>query len=309
MAQTNPVQSVPGVCDVQCVPSDEASRESPPDLLIELPHGATRTTDFERVRRRLISELPDQLSAYFYVNTDVGSYECAREVARCLNDLEGVDRVVRKVLILRSLIPRTFIDCNRILAPEAADAGEMTPAVPGYITASADRDLLQGLHVSYQAVARQAYDRVCGAGGMGLQIHTYAPRSVGIDRIDGNIVDVLREAYEPVTYQTWDKRPDVDIISETSDGTLLAPQGLVTSVKQAYARIGIEARENSTYRLHPETMGHHYSERFVGRVLCIEINRALLADPFSPFEEMHIGQAKVERMSAPIVEALIDHQR
>ena len=41
-------------------------------------------------------------------------------------------------------------------------------------------------------------------------------------------------------------------------------------------------------------------------LLCIEISRALLADPFCPFEEMHIGREKVERMSGPIVEALLE---
>ena len=307
--ETDLVQSVPDVCDVLCLPADGASRENPPGLLIELPHGATRISDFERVQRRLVSELPDQLSAFFFVNTDVGSYECAREVARCLADLEREDRVARKVLILRSLIPRTFIDCNRVVVPKAAGTGEMTPAMPEYITAPADRDLLRSLHAAYQSVARRAYDQVCGTGGRGLQVHSYAPRSIGIDHIDGNIVDALRKAYEPTIYETWEKRPEVDIISEASDGTLLAPSGLVASIKQAYARIGIEARENATYRLHPETMGYHYSERFAGRVLCIEISRALLADPFSPFEEMHIGQEKVERVSGPIVEALLNDRR
>jgi hypothetical protein len=303
------VQYVPDVCDVMWVPAEGASSGTPADLLIELPHGATRTGDFERVRRRLVSELPDQLSAFFFVNTDAGSYECAREVAQGLAGHTDEGRVARKVLILRSLIPRTFIDCNRVVAPESAGAGEMTPAVPEYITAPEDRDLLEGLHAAYQAVARRAYDRICGAGGMGLQIHTYAPRSIGIDRIDSNIVDALREAYEPSTYETWEKRPDVDIISEASDGTLLAPPGLVASIRQAYAGIGVEARENATYRLHPETQGYHYSNRFTGRVLCIEISRAMLADPFSPFEEMHIGRAKVERMSGPIVEALLEALR
>jgi hypothetical protein len=35
----------------------------------------------------------------------------------------------------------------------------------------------------------------------------------------------------------------------------------------------------------------------------MEINRALLADPFRPFEEMNVGPDKVERMSAPVVAA------
>lgn len=303
------VQSVPDVCDVSCFVSDGASPDATPDLLIELPHGATRTADFERVRRLLVSELPDQLSAYFYVNTDVGSYECAREIASCLVDAENGHRALGRVLIVRSLIPRTFIDCNRVVAPATQGRGKMTPALPEYVTAPEDREVLQALHASYQTVAQRAYDLICGAGGMGLQIHTYAPRSVGIDNIDANIVDALREAYEPEVYETWERRPDVDIISEAGDGALLAPPELVDAVKREFARIGIEACENATYRLHSETMGYHYSARFVGRVMCIEISRAMLADPFSPFEEMRIGPRKVGRMSAPIVQALLDLKR
>ena len=302
------IKSVQEVCEVLCLTSDGAVRDAAPDLLIELPHGATRTIDFERLRDRLLSELPDQLDAFFYVNTDVGSYECASEVARRLVGSVQKGRAYRKVLILRSLIPRTFIDCNRVVTP-ADGGGKMTPAQPEYVTAPEDRDLLESLHAAYQAVARAAYDQTCGTGGMALQIHTYAPKSVDIDRIDGNIVEALREAYEPAIYETWERRPDVDIISEAGDGTPLAPSALVTAVIQAFAEIGVEARENATYRLHPETMGYQYSAGFTGRVLCVEISRAMLADPFSPFEEMRISPQKVARMAGPIAQALLDVPR
>ena len=53
-------------------------------------------------------------------------------------------------------------------------------------------------------------------------------------------------------------------------------------------------------------MGQVYSHAYPGRVLCLEINRAALADPFSPFEEMRIGAAKVSRMSAPVAEAFLE---
>jgi len=303
------IRSVPGVCHVDHVTRGDAVTDAAPDLLIELPHGATRTADFERVRRRLISDLPEDLSAFFYVNTDVGSYECAREVAKPLVGAASRHSIFRKVLILRSLIPRTFVDCNRVIERDDAIGGQMTPAFPDYVSAPEDRELLQGRHATYQAVAQAAYERTCGGGGMGLQIHTYAPRSVEIDRIDASIVDALRRAYEPAVFETWKRRPDVDIISEASDGTLLAPPSLVDALKRAYAGIGVDVQENATYSLHPETMGYRYSAQFAGRVLCIEINRELLADPFSPFEEMRIGPQKTRRMARPIAQALLEATR
>ena len=75
-------------------------------------------------------------------------------------------------------------------------------------------------------------------------------------------------------------------------------------VNDAVGRIGIEATENATYRLHASTTGFVHASRYAGRVLCLEINRGLLAEPFSPFEEMHIGPDRVARMSWPIADAL-----
>jgi hypothetical protein len=303
------IRSIPDVCHVDHLARGDAPADAAPDLLIELPHGATRTADFERVRRRLVSELPEDLSAFFYVNTDVGSYECALEVARSVLGDTQEPSVFGKVLILRSLIPRTFVDCNRAIEASAASRGPMTPAFPDYVSAPEDRELLGQRHAAYQGVAQQAYEWICGTGGTGLQIHTYAPRSVGIERIDADIVDALRRAYEPAVFETWERRPDVDIISEASDGTLLAPPRLVDALKRAYAGIGVEVGENATYRLHPETMGYRYSARFAGKVLCVEVSRGLLADPFSPFEEMRIGPQKVRRMARPIAQALLDATR
>jgi hypothetical protein len=39
-------------------------------------------------------------------------------------------------------------------------------------------------------------------------------------------------------------------------------------------------------------------------VLCVELNRALVADPFVPFGVSPISPAKVERMVAPLAKTL-----
>ena len=38
----------------------------------------------------------------------------------------------------------------------------------------------------------------------------------------------------------------------------------------------------------------------------MEVNRGLLADPFAPFEEMHISPDAVDRVSAPIVASFLE---
>jgi len=283
------MESVPNVCEV--VGGGGA------EFLIEVPHGATRGEHFDAVRGRLEGEYAAELKEFFFVNTDVGAPEVAAEIARLLTEAG------RTVCVLRGLVPRTFIDCNRDI-----DGGlrgdEMTPPLPGYVRHRGDIDTLTGLYRRYRDVARRAYERICGSGGRALMLHTYAPRSVRITRIEDDIMERLREAYEPERYATWARRPDVDLISEDSAGKLLAPRGLVDRVRNEYAAAGIEVAENATYRLHPETMGHVYSSAYPGRILCIEISRELLADPFTPFEEMHIAPDKVARMARPVTRAL-----
>ena len=77
-------------------------------LLIELPHGSTTTNDFKWYQKRLQGDYPPNIIDFFYVNTDVGSPEIAFEIAQQLKDNYEIH-------ILRSHIPRTFIDCNRVV--------------------------------------------------------------------------------------------------------------------------------------------------------------------------------------------------
>jgi hypothetical protein len=313
------LRSIRDVCEVRLVTADGADLLAPPAMLLEVPHGATRERHFEAIRRRLTSALPEDLREFFFVNTDVGAPECAARVARSivtpssdrrLRKLlgEAAERILpgraRSVLIVRSLVPRTFIDCNRLLDSESGDA-EMTAAVPDYVQTEADLATLRALYDAYHTVATEAYRRVCGSGGTAIQLHTYAPRSIRIDRIDANIVDALRRAYAPEQYERWERRPEVDIISRSSDGRSLAPTNLVGAIRECFARIGVETAENATYHLHPATTGHRYSVAYPGRILCIEISRDRLADPFTPFEEMTIGTQKLAEMSAPLAAACL----
>jgi hypothetical protein len=42
-----------------------------------------------------------------------------------------------------------------------------------------------------------------------------------------------------------------------------------------------------------------------GYVLCLEVRRDLLADPFEPFAEMRIGATQVARLARPLAAALL----
>ncbi len=294
-AQFEDITAIDGVCEVAWTPGAGPD----PPLLIEIPHGATRHADYAALRARLVGTLPRDLEHFFFVNTDIGAPECAEHVARVLAEAG------HGALILRCCVPRTFIDCNRVVAgmPGAVIDG-MTPAVASYIREPADAALLEDLHRRYHALVERAYTRVCGRGGLALQMHSYAPRSVGIDRIDDDIVAALHRAYEPEVHATWPERPAVDLICAGAEG-MLADPAVIADVRARYAAIDVAAEENATYRLHPATMGYYYTRTYPGQVLCVEVNRGLVADPFVPFGESPISPPKVARMSQPIADALL----
>ncbi|MEM9057179.1 MAG: N-formylglutamate amidohydrolase [Pseudomonadota bacterium] len=291
---TAPLEALPGICAVA-----RYGPAAPPALLIELPHGATRRAHYDAVRHRLDGPLPDGLEAFFFVNTDVGTPECAHRVATALA-ARGF-----ATLVLRCLLPRTFVDCNRVVDGSGA---AMTPALPAYLDSRADRERLADLHRRYHTLTGAAYEAVLGADerALALQLHSYAPKSVQIDTIDDDIVPALRRAYEPAQYAHWAERPPVELITETPAGDDLSPPAAAAALRQRYATVGLEVATNATYRLHEETWGDRYAARDPQRVLCVELNRGLLATPFDPFAEMRIGEAEAKRLAQPIAEAVAD---
>jgi hypothetical protein len=279
-------------------PVADASRSGPPGtarVLIEVPHGATERADFDAVAAQLRSPLPDGLAAFFHVNTDEGAPELADAIARRLAGA-GVP-----TLVLRCRIPRTFVDANRQIEGEIT-AG-MTAGIPAYVTDAADRALLLELHARYQERARAAYAEVCGAGGLALALHTYAPRSVEV-AVDADVVPALRAAYRPRAYRAWPLRPEVDLITRTPDGRTFAPEGIAGRLRAALGPLGIEVGENATYALHPATTAFEHSRRWPGRVLCLEVRRDLLGAPWVPFDPSPIGPRKTARFARALAAAL-----
>jgi predicted N-formylglutamate amidohydrolase len=292
--------SIHDVVDVERLRGDAAPADAAPDLLIEIPHGATRTVDFTRVEALLQSPLPDALVDFFHVNTDAGAPELALAVARRFVALEPS----RSVAILRCRVPRTFMDCNRRIdaSPEDFKAGKVTPGLMPWITAPDDRALLRGRYDAYLGAVRAAVAATMPAGAM-LMLHTYAPRTVDVE-VDEHIVTSLRRAYEPAVEPTWPLRPEVDLIGRGLDGTSYLPMPVVDALKTAMSAVGVTVADGETYPLHPSTMAWDHATAWPGRTLCMEVRRDLVAEPFDPFVEMSIGEPKVNRLAAPLADAL-----
>jgi hypothetical protein len=286
--------SVEGVCDVVQYAPRGAARGW---LLIEVPHGATQGDDYFRVAREMKSPLPAQLEHFFFVNTDEGAPEGAARLGEVLSR-DGVG-----VVVARCRLPRTFIDTNRVidLAQQGKVVAGLTAGVASYITHPDDLAWLLARHGEYHALVKRAYELVCGERqGLALQLHSYSPRSVGIEKVDENIVTALHAAYEPAVYATWPERPPVDLIAATADRSFEAAPKLTAALKAAYVEAGIAVGENQTYALHPSTMGMAYAQAWPGRVMCVELNRGLICSPFVPFAPSPVDAEKLARAVEPI---------
>lgn len=295
-----PLASIPDIVDVTIARGRAAREDDAPDLVIEIPHGATRTEDYARSAAQLTSSLPANLADFFHVNTDAGAPELGHAIARHV----VADEPTRTVAVLRCRIPRTFIDCNRRMdaSPDDFRAGKVTPGLMPWITSPEDRALLRGRYDRYAEVVRAAIAQLPPHGAL-LMLHSYAPRTVDVE-VDHDIVVNLRRAYLPEIEPTWPLRPEVDIIARAPDGTDHAPRPVVDALRELLAARGIVIAEGATYPLHPSTLAWHHVQQLPGRALCVEVRRDLLADPFEPFAQMQIADASVERLAPAFAAAL-----
>ena len=281
-------RTIPGVATV------ERRVRSGTPLLIEVPHGATRTAQFEALRERLKSPLPADLIDFFHVNTDAGAPELGRAIA------DAIDRTVEVIV---SAIPRTFVDCNRVLdaSREAYAEGKVTPGMGPWITDPADDRMLRDLHAQYTRVVDAAMAETMAAGGTALLLHTYGPRTVDVE-VGFDIAARMREAY--ARPEQWPLRPAIDVIARTTDGELLADARVVEAIVEAGKALGHDVAVSATYPVHPTSHAWRHSRAWPGRVVCIEVRRDLLADPFEPFAEMRIDAAAAMRIGQALATAL-----
>lgn len=294
--------SVADLAFIELLHGARADPSAAPDLLVEVPHGADRRHHYDALRGRLSGELPDDLHLFFHLNTDVGAWAYGRATALALLAAAPT----RSALLLRCLIPRTFVDCNRLADYSGGrlDQGALTPGIPSYLRDPGDRALLIDLHQRYVDIARSAYAAVCGAGGLALVPHSYGPRSLGIDAVDDQIVTKLRWACAPERHDSWPLRAEVDLLTRDGEGLELAPAGIEAQLLQDFARAGFEPEANGTYYLHPSTLAHAWSTMYPGRVLSLEIRRDLLVEAWAPFAEMQPVPGACQRVAEVLAPAL-----
>jgi hypothetical protein len=297
---TTAIRSIPGVCEARLFTGAAATPGAPPDLLIEVPHGADRARHFTALLAELRGPFPEGLIEFFHVNTDAGARPYAEAVAALLVAQDPR----RSALVLSSEIPRTLIDCNRRIdaSPEEFKAGKVTPGLPPYVRDPEDRVLLRARHAAWVEQLEACYQWVCGSGGLGLMAHTYAPRSVDVE-VDDRIVESLRRAYQPEIEPTWPLRPEVDLIARDGQGVVRAAP-LIDEIERAFGKAGFEVKVSATYPLHPSTLGYASVVKYEPRVACVEVRRDLLVRAFTPLVQLEPDEAKVARVAGALCGAV-----
>lgn len=296
--------SIDGVVEVQHLRGAQAKADAPADLLLEIPHGATRAHHFASLKAQLKGPFPENLIDFFFVNTDVGAPEAALALARHVIARDPA----RSVTLLRCQIPRTFIDCNRVIdeasRPSTSTANGMTPGVVRYVTDESDLALLFSKYRAYRACIESHFEEVCGRGGTAVMFHTYAPRSVDVP-VDEKVVERLHDAYRPEVEPSWPLRPEVDLITKTPEGTVLADADLVLRVQASLTAAGVTVTDSNAYPLHPASLAHTFASRWPTQTLCLEVRRDLVVQRFTPFAEMEADAAKCARIGALLGDVLL----
>lgn len=296
-------RSIPDVLDLVVVRGAKSKPNDPPDVLLEVPHGATKTEDFTLLAARLVGTYPERLVEFFHVNTDVGAPEVALRAATLLIGLDPR----RVVVVASSRLPRTFIDCNRLIDANAAATpsapGEVTPGLMPWVTDASDRALLLARYTAYRTAVSAVTEEVLDRGGVVVQVHSYAPRNVDV-AVDQRIVPTLHAAYAPGALERWTLRPEIDLIAVDPAGRRLAAPRLTDELRAGYEAAGHQVAIGNAYTLHPQTVAGQLAARHPGRTLCYEIRRDLLVDEFIPFHAMRVAPGKVERHAAILAGAL-----
>ena len=295
------LSSIESVAHVEVLSGAEADHDAPFDLLVEVPHGADERAHYDALFARMKSALPKDLQVFFHVNTDIGAWDYGRRVAELV--IATAPRT--RALLIRCLVPRTFVDSNReLVARDDLAKGGLTGATPPYITHPDDHALLNGMHTEYVALIDAAYAAVCGGQGIALTPHTYGPYLLPIERIDEHIVEALRAAHAPAVVPTLKVRAEIDLLTDTKDGERLADPALTEAVAENLTAAHFEVARNASYCLLPGSQTHRQSVRYPGRVFCLEARRDLLVETYAPLDAMRLDPSKIERLAAPIATAI-----
>ena len=291
----------------------EADDQAPATIFLEIPHGATTHAHLEAIKT-LDAQTPEDWDTVYWCSTDQGAPEVALRAAQLLTSPEwawaqlgqaaaqqAADRVV---VLIRGLIPRHYVDLNRLWVPQDQTAGVgLTPTLPEFLRQQPEPGRkLQALHTRYHAAIMAQYEQTCGLGGQAMQIHTYSPRSVSAPQ--GVSGPLLRRAWSDAEREQWPLRPIGQLITGRADEPPLSDAALVDALRREFEAIGVTLAVNEPFAFHPVTTLDQLAHRWPGQLTALELGREFLAQRYDPLGPWTPDVQVVERAAGALARAL-----
>lgn len=291
----------------------------PPKLLLHAPHCAVQREHIQALME--LFEIPeDQWPAHFeffcYANGDQGSEEYTRRVAEILTSVEEVDRLVIERLIPRELqeqarevvqtmsitalltnCHRSILDLNRVFDYNPTDSrSQLTPPMPAFIPKLSPQsvDIAHKIHQEAMAIEERLYAEVCQPGRYGvLNAHTYMPINPTIQSFD-TLYQEMHDIFDSdETYQAYFKnckRPDIEFITATATGEVLAPPHTIGFLVDKFQRVGVtDISLNAPYYHVDSATCTQRSHMYKGWITIIEIARDLFLESRAPYRSQIIN--------------------
>lgn len=294
----------------------EATPETIATVFLEIPHGATTAAHLEAIKT-LGADTPEDWDTVYWCTTDQGAPEVAQAAADLLVDPDwarealgeqaAAQAAARAVCVVRGLIPRHFIDLNRLWIDEQeAKQANLTPIVPPFLkTQPQVGSKLRALYREYHSVINAQYELTCQAGGQAMQVHTYSPRSVSAP--GGVSGQVLREAWSDAKRESWPLRPAGQLITGRADEPALSDERLTALMVEEFGRVDFALSINDPFSFHPVTTLDALGHRWPGQVMAIELGRERLAERYDPLGPWTPSPAVVSACAQAMAKAIAKH--
>lgn len=293
----------------------EATADLAATIFLEIPHGATTQAHLDAIKT-IGAQAPEDWDTFYWCSTDQGAPEVALEAARRLvdeawlaerlGDRAAQQAAARRVVVIRGLIPRHYIDLNRLWIDEdEAKKTGLTPIIPSFLKDQPEPGTkLRALYRAYHEAINAQYQQTCQAQGQAMQVHTYSPRSVSAP--GGVTGALLRDAWSDAKRETWPLRPPGQLITGRADEPPLSDAQLTAMMLARFEQAQLKLSVNDPFSFHPVTTLDALGHRWPGQIMAIELGRDQLTSSYDPLGPWTPSQEAVERFGGALALGLAE---
>lgn len=315
--------------------------EVKPSLLLHVPHSAV---DQERLYAFMAylgipqADWPAHFETFCNTNGDQGAGPYSRKLAEILTSRERVSDLVSSGLLEEeqgeaamaladSLVVvglfgnchRSVLDLNRAFSYAPNEIKMMlTAAMPSWIQERfpESRERAKVVHEAAMAIEEKLYPQVCQEGAFGvLNAHTYMPFNPQVRSLETLYEDMFGIYDSPSLYEKHKKehpRPDIECMTATKAGELLAPADLIGLFIEKLQLAGYhDIALNRPFYHVDAAMGSQRAKAHKGWVTILEIARDLFVDEKESYRAavieqgvVAISETQVEKMASGLAAAM-----